>query len=192
YKLIVSLDGMDQKAYSVYRWTGDLGKVMEGIRNIYIARERFNSTMKLELQFLVNKHNEHQVGEAEMFAREMKARLRLKSMQVIKNQDAGKWMPSGKKYMRYEKTDGKYSIRNSMPPRCLRLWLNTVITWDGKVLPCCFDKDAEFVMGDLTKDSFRTIWNNTYYREFRKRVLNSRKSITICRNCTSGMKGIRY
>ena len=166
---------MDQKAYSEYRVNGDLAKVIEGIRNVDAARNRFNSPMKLELQFLVNRHNEHQIAEAERFAREVKAQLKLKSMQVINGQDAGEWMPSDKEYARYEKSGGKYAIRNSMPSGCLRLWLNPVITWDGKVLPCCFDKDAEFVMGDLKKDSFRTIWNGTDYNEFRKRVLSGKK-----------------
>lgn len=192
YKLIISLDGMDEKAYSEYRRNGDLGKVMEGIRNISSARKRSKSPAKLELQFLVNRHNEHQIMEAESFAREIKAQLKLKSMQVINVQDSWKWMPSARGYARYEKSGGKYVIRNSMPSGCLRLWLNPVITWDGKVLPCCFDKDAEFIMGDLTKDSFRTIWNGTEYAEFRKRVLSERKSVSICRNCTSGMRGIRY
>jgi len=192
YKLIVSLDGMDQKAYSEYRRNGDLARVMEGIKNISSARDRFKSPMKLELQFLVNRHNEHQIREAGRFAGEMKAQLKLKSMQVIDDQDAGYWMPSNKEYARYEKTEGKYEIRNSMPSGCLRLWLNPVITWDGKVLPCCFDKDAEFIMGDLKKESFRTIWNNSDYKEFRKRILSERKSIEICRNCTSGMRRIRY
>ncbi len=97
-KLIVSLDGMDQEVYSEYRQNGDLGKVIEGIKNVAKARDRFHSAMKLELQFLVSRHNEHQIAEAERFAKEMKASLKLKSMQVINSQDAGKWMPSGKKF----------------------------------------------------------------------------------------------
>jgi radical SAM protein with 4Fe4S-binding SPASM domain len=191
-KLIVSLDGMDQKVYSEYRRNGNLGKVIEGIRSVAAARDRFNSVMKLELQFLVNRHNEHQIAEAERFAKEVKASLKLKSMQVINSQDVGKWMPSEKKYMRYKNTDGKYFIKNSLPARCLRLWLNPVITWDGKVIPCCFDKDTEFVMGDLKNESFRSIWNGKQYNEFRKKILTGRNKINICRNCTSGIRGVRY
>jgi len=191
-KLIVSLDGMDQVVYSEYRLNGNLGKVIEGIKNVADARDRFNSSMKLELQFLVSRHNEHQIAEAERFAKEVKASLKLKSMQVINSQDAGKWMPSVKKHARYKNTDGKYLIKNSLPARCLRLWLNPVITWDGKVIPCCFDKDAEFVMGDLNNESFRSIWNGKLYNEFRKKILTGRNKVDICRNCTSGMRGVRY
>ncbi len=191
-RLIVSLDGMDHKVYTEYRRNGDLGKVIDGIRNVAAARDSLNSAMKLELQFLVSRYNEHQIAEAELFAKEMKADLKLKSMQVIKSQDAGKWMPADKRYMRYKVTGGKYALRNSLPARCLRLWLNPVVTWDGKVIPCCFDKDADFVMGDLKYESFRSIWNSSKYSDFRKKILTGRNKTDICRNCTSGMRGVRF
>ncbi|HSN50803.1 MAG TPA: SPASM domain-containing protein, partial [Bacteroidales bacterium] len=165
---------------------------LEGIKNVSAARDRFKSKMKLELQFLVNKYNEHQIPDAERFAKEVKASFKLKSMQVVNSRDAGKWMPSDKRYVRYENAGGKYTLRNSMPARCLRLWLNPVVTWDGKVVPCCFDKDADYVMGDLNNDSFRSIWNGDKFKEFRKKVLTERGKTDICRNCTSGMRGIRF
>ena len=82
-------------------------------------------------------------------------------------------------------------IRSSLPDRCARLWFNPVITWDGKVLPCCFDKDADHIMGDLNQESFRDIWNGAKYRLFRRILLSDRSSIEICRNCTSGLKGVK-
>jgi radical SAM protein with 4Fe4S-binding SPASM domain len=191
-RLIVSLDGMNQKVFTEYRRNGDLTKVIEGIKNIAGARDRINSPMKLELQFLVSRYNEHQIADAERFAKEVKADLKLKSMQVINSRDAGKWMPSDKRYIRYINTGGKYTIRNSMPSRCLRLWLNPVITWDGKVVPCCFDKDAEYVMGDLNNESFRSIWNGSRYHDFREKILTGRNKTDICKNCTSGMRGVRF
>jgi radical SAM protein with 4Fe4S-binding SPASM domain len=187
-KLIISLDGMDQEIYSRYRQKGELGKVISGIRNVAAARDKVHSPLKMELQFLVNRYNEHQIPEAAGFAKEVGARLKLKSMQVISHNDIEKWMPEGRKLRRYEEINGKIAIKNSMPDRCPRLWFNPVITWDGLVIPCCFDKNAEFVMGDLKTESFRTIWNNARYKEFRKHVFGGRKSIGICRNCTSGMK----
>ena len=191
-RLVVSLDGMDQEVYSEYRRQGEFGEVVAGIKNVADARDKFRSSLKLDLQFLVNKYNEHQIHEAERFAKEVGACLKLKSMQVISSENIEKWMPVEKKYRRYHKINGTNVIKNSMPGRCSRLWFNPVITWDGLVIPCCFDKDAEFVMGDLNKDSFRTIWNNAEYYKFRNRVLTQRKSIAICRNCTSGLREVRY
>jgi radical SAM protein with 4Fe4S-binding SPASM domain len=189
-KLIVSLDGMDQETYSKYRKGGDLSRVISGIRNVAEARNKSRSSMSLEIQFLVNRRNEYQIADAERFAKEVGARLKLKSMQVINSHDIEQWLPSANRFRRYRKNGNKFIIKSSLPNKCVRLWLNPVITWDGKVLPCCFDKDASFIMGDLNKESFRSIWNNNRYKEFRKQILTGRERIEICRNCTSGLKGI--
>lgn len=191
-KLIVSLDGMDQETYSKYRRNGNFGEVVSGIRNVAAAKKRYNSPLKVEIQFLVSSYNEHQIPGAELFAKEVGARLKLKSMQVINGRDAGKWMPSESKFRRYRESDGRFVIKSPLPDRCIRLFFNPVITWDGKVIPCCFDKDAEYVMGDLNNESFFSIWNGRQYTEFRKKILTGRNKINICTNCTSGLRGVRY
>jgi radical SAM protein with 4Fe4S-binding SPASM domain len=190
-KLIVSLDGMDQKVYSEYRRKGDFNKVVAGVENVLAAKSRFRSSMKLEIQFLVNRYNEHQIGQAKQFARERGVSLKLKSMQVIDCGSAGDWMPLDRKYRRYIKRNKGYVIKSTLPDRCFRLWFNPVITWDGKVLPCCFDKDADYIMGDLNLNSFREIWHGSAYTEFRQSVLAGRNKIGMCRNCTAGLKGVR-
>jgi radical SAM protein with 4Fe4S-binding SPASM domain len=192
-ELIISLDGMDQKAYSAYRKNGDIEKVFKGIRNVSQAKKRNSSSLKIVIQFLVNKHNEHQIHEIRRYARKMSASLRLKSMQINDERNYQSWLPSSSKFRRYEPHGEGYKIRNSFPNRCARLWFSPVVTWDGKVLPCCFDKDAYHVMGNLNEDSFREIWNGPKYRSFRKSLLSGRGMIEICRNCTSGLfRGIHY
>lgn len=191
-KLIVSLDGMSQETYSVYRRGGDIRKVIEGIKNVSMARKNHKSTMKFAIQFLVNRFNEHQITEVKNFAREVNASLQLKSMQVINPGKTGEWMPSISKYSRYVKRNGKWERKGSMADRCARLWFNPVITWDGKVVPCCFDKDASYVLGDLNESSFREVWNDSPYEKFRRDVLSGRRNIGICRNCTSGLSRVTY
>lgn len=186
-KLIISLDGMDPEAYSSYRVNGDFSQVINGIRNIAEAKKRSSSGLKLIIQFLVNRNNEDQIPAAVDFARKMNASLHLKTMQIITEDSFESWLPANVKYSRYKKEADGYKLRSTLPDRCLRLWLNPVITWDGKVIPCCFDKDACYVMGDLNKESFRAIWNRPEYRSFRKKVSLNRSSIDICRNCTSGL-----
>jgi radical SAM protein with 4Fe4S-binding SPASM domain len=113
-------------------------------------------------------------------------------MQIIDKAAIDSWLPSGRQFRRYRLSDGIYELKSSMPDRCARLWFNPVITWDGKVVPCCFDKDAEYIMGDLNQDSFREIWDGPKYRIFRKSILTGRHMIDMCRNCTSGLRGARY
>ncbi|MCE5345249.1 MAG: SPASM domain-containing protein [Bacteroidales bacterium] len=191
-KLIISLDGIDQDTYSAYRVNGNIDTVINGIKNVTDAKKRYKSSINIEIQFVVSKLNEHQIPEARDLAHRLKASFILKSMQIINPGDIGTWLPSEKRFSRYKIKNGGYVIKNSLPDRCARLWFNPVITWDGKVVPCCFDKDAEFVMGDLNQDSFRDIWNGPKYRSFRKSILLGRHMIDICRNCTSGLRGVKY
>ena len=187
-RIIVSLDGFDQESYSAYRKNGDISKVLEGIKNISEAKKRASSSIKLVIQFLVNRNNEHQIDDVRHYARKMNASFSLKSMQIINKEKIGSWLPSLRKYKRYEHDGNEYRIKNRFPNRCARLWFNPVISWDGKVLPCCFDKDAEYIMGDLNEDSFRDIWSGPRYRIFRKSILSNRSMTQICRNCTSGLE----
>ena len=68
------------------------------------------------------------------------------------------------------------------------MWSSCVITWDGQVVPCCFDKDAKHVMGDVTKQSFVEIWKSEPYQQFRQSILRSRSEIEICKNCSEGLQ----
>jgi radical SAM protein with 4Fe4S-binding SPASM domain len=67
------------------------------------------------------------------------------------------------------------------------MWQSAVVTWDGKVVPCCFDKDADHAMGTANNaEEFRKIWRSERYGAFRKSVFTGRSDIDICRNCTEG------
>jgi radical SAM protein with 4Fe4S-binding SPASM domain len=189
-KLIISLDGTDQETYEIYRKNGSLEEVLKGIRNVSEARKKYSSGMKIEIQFLVSRFNEHQIPQVERLSAELKASLKLKSMQIINSGSIGAWLPSIRRFRRYREKEDGFIIKNSYPDRCARLWFNPVIIWDGKVVPCCFDKDANHIMGDLNDDSFREIWDGPRYRIFREMILSGRNSVDICRNCTSGIRGV--
>jgi radical SAM protein with 4Fe4S-binding SPASM domain len=55
-------------------------------------------------------------------------------------------------------------------------------------VPCCFDKDAEYRLGDLKKKTFKEVWQSEPYRNFRKSLTDSRAEIEMCKNCTEGTK----
>ena len=79
-------------------------------------------------------------------------------------------------------------MKAAMHNRCVRLWDRSVITWDGVVVPCCFDKDADHPLGNIGEDSFADIWQSENYHGFRRRILDDRRSVDMCRNCTEGLK----
>ena len=167
-KLIVSIDGTDSRTYNLYRKNGDLGKVIRGIRQVSDAVRKLHSSLKIEMQFLVSRHNESQIGGAGKLAGELGVSLRLKSMQVIHPEMNDYWMPVNERFRRYRFEDGRFRIKSSLGNRCSRLWFNPVITWNGLVVPCCFDKDAEHIMGDMNVNSLREIWYGEKYTELQE------------------------
>ena len=113
----------------------------------------------------------------------------LKTAQIYDYKNGSELIPTIDKYSRYQKMgDSTYSLKNELLSHCWKMWQSCVITWDGKVVPCCFDKDAHYVMGDLQQQSFREIWQSEKYNSFRATILRSRDEIEMCRNCTEGTK----
>ncbi len=190
-RLIISIDGTTQETYQQYRVGGDLKKVLEGTKNIIAAKKELKSnTPHIIFQYLVVKPNEHQIEEAKQLAKEMGVdEIRFKTAQIYDYEDGNDLIPENTKYSRYEETTvGKYRIKNKLIDNCWKMWHSCVITWDGLVVPCCFDKDAEHQLGDLKKFTFRQIWNNEVYLNFRESLISSRKKVEMCKNCTEGTK----
>ncbi|HNQ83614.1 MAG TPA: SPASM domain-containing protein [Bacteroidales bacterium] len=185
-RIIISLDGLDQESYEKYRTGGSVEKVFEGTRNLVRWKKELKSrTPYIILQFIVFSTNEHQVGELKKVARELGVdKLELKTAQVYNYEDGNDLIPSNPDYARYKKENGKFKIDNPLNNHCLRMWRGCVITWDGLVVPCCFDKDGSHRMGDLKINSFDEIWRGKAYDDFRRKLFTARSEIDICKNCT--------
>ena len=190
-RLIISVDGTTQEVYQQYRVGGNLQKVFEGARNIVKWKKTLHSKKPFVIfQFLVVKPNEHQVDEIKKLAKEIGVdQVRFKTAQVYDyEKDPNQLIPETDEFSRYKKLDdGTYVPKNKMANHCWKLWHANVITWNGLVVPCCFDKDATHQLGSLQNQSFKQIWNNEQYRTFRKKLMTGRKQIDICANCSEGV-----
>ncbi len=186
-RIIVSMDGVTQETYEQYRKGGSLEKVVDGLKKLVEWKRKLkSSTPHIVLQFIVFGHNEHEVEEVKKFGKENGVdEVKIKSAQIydFANENL---LPVDEKYTRYKKENGSYSIKNNLMNHCWRMWSSAVVTWDGKVIPCCFDKDAHYQLGSVEDSSFQDIWLSPAYHDFRSKVLINRKSIDICTNCTEG------
>lgn len=190
-RLIISIDGTTQEVYEQYRIGGQLSKVIEGTKNIIAAKQKLKSnTPHVVFQFLVVRPNEHQLNEVEQLAKKIGVNeVLFKTAQVYDFENGNSLIPTLEKYSRYKKlASGKYVIKNELLNHCWRMWSACVITWDGVIVPCCFDKDAKHQLGDLKKQTFNEVWKSSKYQDFRRKILKSRKEIDICQNCSEGTK----
>jgi radical SAM protein with 4Fe4S-binding SPASM domain len=191
-RLIVSIDGASQATYEKYRIGGDLSKVIEGATRIVQWKKALKRrTPFLVFQFLVVKPNEHELDKVRHLSKQIGVdAIWFKSAQIqdVEN-DPNQLIPDQDRYSRYRKDkSGAMRTKNKLKNRCWKMWQGNTITWDGKVLPCCFDKDALHQLGDLHTASMQEIWKNKNYAKFRTELMQSRKNIDICANCSEGLK----
>ena len=190
-ELIISIDGLTQETYESYRKEGKLEKVIEGTKNMVAAKKELNSQHPvLTFQFLVTSQNEHQIDELHQFAKDLGVdEVRLKTIQVYDYENGNNLIPKNEAYSRYKKNNaGKYQLKNTYSNSCWRSWSSCVFTWDAKVVPCCFDKDAQHQLGSLENQSFKEIWKGSIMKSFQSQLLKDRKQIEICTNCSEGSK----
>lgn len=189
-RIIISLDGLDQETYEKYRIGGDFKTVIQGIKNLREAREKLkSSTPFIVVQFIVFKTNEHQLNELKKLKKELIVdKIEIKTAQIYSSSDSNQLIPDNEKHSRYQQNEnGTWQIKGKLPNRCNRMWRAAVITWDGQVVPCCFDKDADYKMGNILESSFQEIKTSNEYNEFRQQVFSDRSKIDICKNCSEGV-----
>jgi len=68
---------------------------------------------------------------------------------------------------------------------CSRLWSTAVITWNGDVVPCIYNVNHEYVLGNLKKKRFPEIWNGEKMISLRRSMLNGSylRHLPLCENC---------
>lgn len=190
-RLIISVDGTTQEVYEQYRKSGKLEVVLQGAKNVVKWKKQLQSkTPHIIFQFLVVRPNEHQIPEIYRLAEEIGIdEVKLKTAQIYDYEPGNPLIPTLDQYSRYrQQADGTYRIKNRLLNHCWKLWHACVITWDGMVVPCCFDKDAQYRLGNLQERSLREVWQDDAYRAFRKKLMQGRDKIDICTNCTEGCK----
>ncbi|MBL7994719.1 radical SAM protein [bacterium] len=190
--LIVAMDGASQQTYEKYRINGNFEKVKNGMKSISEAKKRLNSkTPEIELQFIVMKHNEHETDAIRSLAYECGAQvISIKTAQVYTEKQAAEFLPTHEKYRRYElDANGKIKTKLKEINFCRWVLLCPVINWDGTVSPCCFDKNAEYGLGNVfSNGGLKKIWKSEPYANFRQQIFTNRKDIPICSNCSEGLE----
>ncbi len=188
----ISLDGVSQEVYQVYRVNGKVDDVISGIRRLQLRKkERKSRTPNVEWQFIVMKHNEHEIPQAEKLARDLEVeQFRLLGVglpfEELTNQTlAEQWISDTPEYRGYHPE--KILQRGYLyDESCFYPFRTLVINPDGGVAPCCAISHEQWDFGDVHKESLWDIWNNRKYQSARS--LFSRHPVaervpTVCDGC---------
>ena len=184
-RLIISLDGTTDETYVQYRKGGSFEVVSAGIKNMVEAKKSLkSSTPYIIIQFIVFKHNQHQIKDIKKLGHSLGVnKTVIKSAQIYDFEKGNQRMTDLSQFSRYRKKGNIFTIKKKLRNRCKRLWSIGVITSDGVMGPCCYDKNADHQMGDTSTISLISSWKGNNFMNFRATILKNRKSIEICRNC---------
>lgn len=182
-RIIVSLDGLSDETYTKYRVGGKVQNVLNGLEKL--SQLPANERPFIELQFLVFAHNEHEIPDLQKLKKKYHIdKITLKSAQIYENSQVD-FLPENKNFSRYEVSEsGSFRLKNGIKNQCKRLIFGTVVCFDGRVVPCCFDKDADHELGSIANQSLHEIRNSKKYIDFVNKVFSNRNEISICNNCT--------
>jgi len=189
-RIIVSIDGLSEESYQAYRVGGTLNQALKGLIYLREAKDKTGASVHIELQCLRLKSNEHEWHMLQQCYHQMGAdSLTLKSAQFYDYKEGNPLMPTENRYCRYKRlSDGIYTPKNRLKSvrnqPCARLLSGCVVTTNGDVLPCCFDKEIHHVMGNIHTSSLRQIWQGKTFQTFREHVYLNRMDYAICHNCT--------
>ncbi|MDO8527724.1 MAG: radical SAM protein [Deltaproteobacteria bacterium] len=193
--LTVSLDGTSAKSYEKYRIGGNFNTVLSNLKKIVALKRQYKSKYpKITWQFLIMKHNEHEMEEAKRLSKEIGVdELHLRpvrcdmGMELLMNdaekiESAKAWLPTQDKHSRY---NYKTKAKKNPLSKCLFQTTTMVVNANGSVSPCCGVYDEKWDLGNALKDGVFNVWNNPKYQQARKAVLEKDTSDEnlICSYC---------
>ena len=195
-RIIVSIDGFSEESYAAYRVGGSLHKALEGLQHLANAKAELHSRIRIELQVLRLRSNEHEWDWIKKNYKKLGAtHLVFKTAQLYNFEHGHPLMPTNERYSRYRKTaDGTYvhkssplhstpyTIHRAFGALCLRLWSGCVITTSGDILPCCYDKDHRHALGNITTQSLSDIFHSKKANALRRCILKGHLP-EMCKNC---------
>jgi radical SAM protein with 4Fe4S-binding SPASM domain len=190
HTLILSLDGATAESHVQYRVGGKWDRVEEGVRNVVEIKQRLQRRFPvLQWQFLLFKHNLHERDEALRLAKSWGVNeivFKTAQLESFEQEEGERWLPDDPELRRYVLKNGQWVLRRAERPFCARIYGSAVVQWDGTVVPCCFDKDGDFIIGNAVDEGFPVIWNSLAYQDFRQRILSGERP-DMCSNCTEGL-----
>lgn len=147
--ICISLDGMTQETYEMYRVGGKIQKVFDAIDMFQDAQKKYDVKKPLQVQFMVFKHNEHQIKEFRAYCEKKNVVESLKPPAFYCNSNQ---QPS---------SINRYVRKISVPVFCMDLYNVFTILVDGSVVICCYDYNGETTFGNIFDEDVLTIYNNS-------------------------------
>lgn len=169
-----------ERTFNKTRRGGNFQQVKMNILNFLNIKKKIRSGKpKVEIHSITFPNCEKEVKQATKFWQG--------KVDVVHNRLLHSWAGDIPQIVEFFQNSGMLSNSKNGMRICRFPWLTMIILVDGRVIPCCVDYDAKYVVGDLNKESLKEIWNGKKMVALRKALLEGRKEeIELCSKCTYG------
>lgn len=193
--LVFSVDGLEQPTYEKIRRSGKLALVLEGIKNVVREKQKHNRNRpRLNLRFIVNKHNEHEVPQVESLASSLGVDiLSFRRLHAVPEPGSAfhldtHYIPEDVRFQLPQRPNGDTPHRLTINP-CKNLWNCPTVHWDGTVCSCFMDYNEQRPLGNLHSHSFKEIWYGKAYQTLRRKFRSNWRETPLCNQCSNGFLG---
>lgn len=173
----VSIDGITQEIYEKYRVGGKFDQALKGLELLSKA-----APGRVTWTYCVFKHNEHQIPEAIEMAKQLGVPIGFKPPLFWDKSTMNQMMPTDTKYHRYILNDGEWQLKADRL-KCREFWETIYILPNGNIITCCYDGNAEYVMGNINETPILDIWNGEKYTQMRTNHLAGRLNEMCLKYC---------
>lgn len=189
FKLLLAIDGATEETYLKYRVNGDFKRSIDAIRKLCIRKKELGVKYpEIELQFIVMKHNEHEINDIIELGRDLGVdRVEMKSVSLnsLKTEDEklemkDDWLPVNEEYSRYTVEGNRIKIKHD-PNYCYWIW-SSVIMWNGDITTCCYDYTGDHIFMNVFKmGGYQNTWKSKEYGKIRRAIL--KRELKLCKTC---------
>jgi radical SAM protein with 4Fe4S-binding SPASM domain len=172
--IMVTIDGITAKTYEAIRVNSSFEKVTKNIEKFLEIRGDKESP-HLALRIIKMKETEEEIRPFyEHWSK------KIGKGDIIHVANFNDWAGSVK-----DRSTAKIPPQRDRRP-CRMLWKNLIVYYDGRVSPCCFDAEGDLIVGNISDQGIKEIWNGAPLRNIRDLHYSHHfKDIPLCSKCRS-------
>lgn len=182
--LIIAIDGYNAKLHERYRIGSDFNRIVSGIKTLNKRKKELGSSKpSIFIQSLAFGYNDEE--KMKSLTKEIGADgLKMKAPRLTDYRhefDADKYRGFLPKENKNRRVNGMNEVPFAKDMKYCAYLRNPVITWDGMVMPCCFDWLGQEVLGNIFEKNLLAILRSKRSRKVLKGYFD--KKLSICGPC---------
>ncbi len=178
--IIVSIDGVSQDVYEKYRKGGSVTRALWSLVKLQELNIKYSKNVNIYPQFLVFKHNQHEMDKFTEFCQSIGLNPTFKSPYIRSNSMFEN--SDNSEYVRPSYQDVA-SLKHAMSEKCNNPRAVFTVLLDGGCVICCLDHDGATNYGNIYQQDVLDIWNSPEYRKDRLDILMEDAPEFCLKNC---------